>query len=195
MKAIILDMYGVIMKETGDGFVPYVRGFFPDLSPETIYGIWDKADVGELPSAEVFRQLGFTGDLEKVEREYLDTLEINHAFYGFASRMKKNHKLALITNDSREWSAYLRDKFNLDSYFDAISVSGELKMKKPDQRIFAHTIKNLGCSPEDCAYVDDRRFNVTAAQSLGMRAVLFNSRNVEYEGVSVRDFEELARQF
>lgn len=53
----------------------------------------------------------------------------------------------------------------------------------------------LTCSPEDCAYVDDRRFNVAAAQSLGMRAVLFNSRNVEYDGLSVRDFEELARQF
>lgn len=32
MKAVILDMYGVILKETGDGFVPYVRRTFPELA-------------------------------------------------------------------------------------------------------------------------------------------------------------------
>jgi len=139
--------------------------------------------------------LGFTGDLAKVEREYLDTLEIDRSFYDFAARARKDHKLALITNDSREWSAYLREKFGLDSHFDAISVSGELRMKKPDPRIFAHTVESLGCCPEDCTYIDDRRFNVAAARSLGMQAVLFNSRNVEYDGISVRNFEELARYF
>jgi putative hydrolase of the HAD superfamily len=188
-------MYGVILKETGDGFVPYIHQTFPELSPEMIYGVWDKADVGELPSVEVFRQLGFAGDVAKIEREYLDTLEINRSFFDFAARAKRNHKLALISNDSIEWSKYLRDKFGLDAYFDAISVSGDLRMKKPDPRIFAHTIKNLACSPADCTYVDDRRYNVAAAQSLGMQAVLFNSRNVEYEGRSVRSFEELSQYF
>lgn len=31
MKAIVLDMYGVIVKQTGDDFVPYVQRTFPDL--------------------------------------------------------------------------------------------------------------------------------------------------------------------
>lgn len=38
MKAIILDMYGVIVKQTGDDFVPYVQQTFPNLNPEEIQG-------------------------------------------------------------------------------------------------------------------------------------------------------------
>lgn len=34
MKAIVLDMYGVIVKQTGDDFVPYVQQTFPNLTPE-----------------------------------------------------------------------------------------------------------------------------------------------------------------
>lgn len=47
MKAIILDMYGVILKDSGDGFYSYVNRTFPQLTPADIYPDWDKADVGK----------------------------------------------------------------------------------------------------------------------------------------------------
>lgn len=97
-----------------------------------------------------------------------------------------------MSNDSAEWSRYLRNKYQLNQYFDVISISGDLKMKKPDERIYRLTAEKLGCQPSDCIYVDDRRYNLGAAQKVGMDAVLFNSRNVEYEGKSVNDFAELA---
>lgn len=40
MKAIVLDMYGVIVKQTGDDFVPYVQQTFSDLSVEEIHTPW-----------------------------------------------------------------------------------------------------------------------------------------------------------
>ena len=69
MKAIVLDMYGVIVKQTGDDFVPYVRQTFPDLSVEEICTPWFKADIGELTSLEVWEAIGFQGDLEKFEEK------------------------------------------------------------------------------------------------------------------------------
>ncbi|MHB1154730.1 MAG: HAD family hydrolase [Eubacteriales bacterium] len=191
MKTVILDMYGVILKDSGDGFIKFVNRTFPDLSPADIYLHWDKADVGELSSLEVFERLGFKGDLGKIEREYLDTVEIDESFYEFASTIKKYCKLALISNDSSEWSSYFRNKYKINDYFDVITVSGDIKIKKPDERIFKHTLAKLGCSAFDCTYIDDRRFNLTTAQSLGMDTILFNSRNVEYEGKTVMNFKEL----
>lgn len=192
MKTVILDMYGVILKDSGDGFVPYVNRTFPNLRPEEIYEPWFKADVGELSSLEVFEQLGFKGDLAQIQKEYLDTVEINEGFYAFATEIKKHYKLALISNDSSEWSIYFRNKYNLNKYFDVITVSGDLKIKKPDERIFLYTLEKLGCSASECTYVDDRRFNLDAAHALGMDVVLFNSRHVQYEGITVNNFEELA---
>ena len=191
MKAIILDMYGVIVKQTGDDFVPYVQRTFPDLRPEDIWEPWFKADIGELTSLDVWRLLGFQGDLEEVEREYLDIIELNSGFHEFAASVKGHYKLAIISNDSSRWSRYIREKFDMNQYFDVISISGDLKMQKPDPRIFQLTMEQLGCEAAECIYVDDRRKNLAAAKALGMNTVMFNSRNTEYEGNTVMSFQEL----
>ncbi len=192
MKAIVLDMYGVIMKQTGDDYVPYIRRTFPDLSSEEIYTPWLKADAGELNSLEVWKALGFKGDLEKIEKEYLDTIEINEGFYDFISDAKSSYKLAIISNDSSEWSQYLRNKFDINKFFDVISISGDLKIRKPDEQIFRKTIAELGCTASDCLYVDDRSGNLSAAERLGMNTVLFKSRHIQYDGRIVNGFQELS---
>ena len=191
MKAIVLDMYGVIVKQTGDDFVPYIQQTFPDIDPEDIYVPWFKSDIGELTSLEVWESIGFQGDLEKIEKEYLDTIELNDGFLDFISNVRKQYKLAIISNDSSRWSKYLRDKFDINQYFDVISISGDLRIQKPDESIYLHTLEQLGCSAEDCIYVDDREVYLEAASKIGMNTVLFNRRNVSYTGNIVNSYEEL----
>ena len=148
--------------------------------------------MGELTSLEVWESLGFQGNIAKIEKEYLDTIELNDGFMDFASLVSKQHKLAIISNDSSQWSKYIREKFDINNYFDVISISGDLKIQKPDKRIFQLTIEQLGCKAEDCLYVDDRKGNLEAANKIGMNVVLFNSRNIQYEGTSVSDFASLS---
>ena len=164
MKAIVLDMYGVIVKQTGDDFVPYVQRTFPNLNIEEIHTPWFKADIGEITSLEVWEALGFQGDLEKTEKEYLDTIELSDGFIDFIEKVKGKYKLAIISNDSGRWSKYLREKFDINKYFDVISISGDLKIQKPDERIFLLTTTKLGVNAEDCIYVDDRTGNLKAAK-------------------------------
>ncbi len=191
MKAIVLDMYGVIVKQTGEDFVPYVQRAFPDLKQEEIYIPWFKADVGELTSLEVWEAIGFQGDLEKIEKEYLDTMELNEGFLDFIAHLSNQYKLAIISNDSSRWSKYIREKFDINKFFDVICISGDLKIQKPDERIFRLAIKQLGCAAEECFYIDDREGNLDAASKLGMSTILFNSRNVQYTGNTVNNFAEL----
>ena len=194
MKAIVLDMYGVIVKQTGDDFVPYVQQIFPNLSAEEIYTPWFKSDIGEITSLEVWKAIGFQGDLEKIEEDYLDTIELSDGFIDFIEKVRNKYKLAIISNDSNRWSKYLREKFDINRYFDVISISGDLKIKKPNERIFLFTIEKLGVNAEDCIYIDDRRGNLEAAKKVGMNPILLNSRNVSYEGVSVNGLDELAKE-
>lgn len=192
MEAILLDMYGVVVKQTGDDFVPFVRRTFPEKPYDEIYDPWLLADVGAIPSLEIWRRIGFTGDLEKVEKEYLDTIELNDAVLDFLKEAKKHYRLALLSNDSAEWSRYLRQKFGLDRLFDAVCVSGEQKIAKPDRRVFLWTAERLGVKPENCWFVDDRESNLQAAEELGMKAVLLNSRHIDYDGDTIRDFADFA---
>ena len=194
MKAIVLDMYGVIVKQTGDDFVPYVQRTFPNLNIEEIHTPWFKADIGEITSLEVWEALGFQGDLEKTEKEYLDTIELSDGFIDFIEKVKGKYKLAIISNDSGRWSKYLREKFDINKYFDVISISGDLKIQKPDERIFLLTTTKLGVNAEDCIYVDDRTGNLKAAKKVGMKPILLNSGNESFDGVTVNSFEELVKE-
>ena len=191
MKAVILDMYGVILKDNGDGFVTFVNRTFPELSRADIYSVWSRADLGLIRSHEIFTQLGYTGDIDAVEKEYLDTIEVNPRFYPFAEEIRKHCKLALLSNDSSEWSSYLRKRNDLERYFDAISVSGDMKMKKPDPAVYIITAEKLGCRPDECVFADDRKKNLVPASALGMDAVLFGTKDPSYTGKYVSDFKEL----
>jgi|GEM_PF-2865292 len=53
MRALILDMYGVVMKDPECSFMPFVNRAFPDLSCEEIYKHWNKADLGEMSSLDL----------------------------------------------------------------------------------------------------------------------------------------------
>jgi len=191
MKAIFLDMYGVILKQNGGEFAPYVQQFFPQLTLSQIQEPWFKADRGELSSLEVLKILGFTGNLEKIEQDYLDTIELSDGFYEFAEQMHKYYKMAIISDDSSRWSQYLRKKLAINPFFDAISISGDLGFTKPDARIFLHTVEALGLAPQDCVFIDDRVDNLLAAQALGIEVILFNTQKMEYSGASVENFAEL----
>jgi len=163
MKAVILDMYGVIVKDTGDGFYGFVNRTFPKLETAYMYKEWDRANIGEITSLEVLRLFGYKDNLEKVEKDYLDSIEINKDFYDFALEVRKNYKLALISNDISNWSKFLRDKYKLNEYFDVITVSGDLKIKKPDKSsrpgytraIFLRFSQN--CKIWSCLYVQRRK--------------------------------------
>jgi epoxide hydrolase-like predicted phosphatase len=62
-----------------------------------------------------------------------------------------------------------------DQMFDAIVISGEVGMRKPEPAIFHHTLELLDVRPEEAVFVDDLRVNVAAATDLGLVGVLHAS--------------------
>ncbi|MDO4739790.1 MAG: HAD-IA family hydrolase [Eubacteriales bacterium] len=191
MKAVILDMYGVIIRQDGSDFAPYVQKFFPELSYEQITQPWFRADRGEIGMLDVWEALGFKGDLEAIDREYLDTLELSDGFHAFAQKMRPLYKMAILADDNSRWSRHLRQKFDIDRYFDAVCISAETGITKPDERAFLNALEQLGCRADECVFIDDRPRNLAAAQAVGMRAVLMGSGGI-WQGERASCFDELA---
>ncbi len=59
----------------------------------------------------------------------------------------------------------------LDELFDVAVISGEVGMRKPEERIFALAADQLGLAPAECVFVDDVEGNITAATALGFAVV------------------------
>jgi epoxide hydrolase-like predicted phosphatase len=56
--------------------------------------------------------------------------------------------------------------------FDAVVISGEVGMRKPEPGIFLHAAQLLGLEPQECVFIDDIQANITAAEQLGFTGVL-----------------------
>jgi putative hydrolase of the HAD superfamily len=55
--------------------------------------------------------------------------------------------------------------------FDAVVISSEVGMRKPEERIFRLAAEVLGLEPAECVFIDDITDNVTAAQAVGLVGV------------------------
>ena len=56
--------------------------------------------------------------------------------------------------------------------FDAVVISGEVGLHKPDPEIFHLGCEKVGLAPEECVFVDDLKENCAGAEAVGMTAVL-----------------------
>jgi len=76
----------------------------------------------------------------------------------------------------------------LAQYFDAVTFSSEVGLRKPHREIYADALKKLGADPARTLFVGDRvREDVQGPQALGMRAVLTREWRQE-EDPGVADF-------
>jgi putative hydrolase of the HAD superfamily len=55
--------------------------------------------------------------------------------------------------------------------FDAVVISGEVGMRKPEPAIYLYTARQLGLQPQQCVFVDDLAPNVRGAVDVGMVGV------------------------
>lgn len=73
-------------------------------------------------------------------------------------------RTALLSNS---WgNDYPQDLF--DGMFDAVVISGEVGMRKPDPQIYHYTLAQIGLPAAQCVFVDDILPNVHAARDVGM---------------------------
>jgi epoxide hydrolase-like predicted phosphatase len=59
----------------------------------------------------------------------------------------------------------------LAEIFDAVVISGEIGIRKPDPRIYELAARSIGREPHECVFVDDLAVNLEPARALGMQVV------------------------
>ena len=79
---------------------------------------------------------------------------------------------SMLSNSWGTSDGYPRHLFG--ELFDDVVISGEVGMRKPEERIFRLAAGRLGLTPQECAFVDDVEYNVLAARALGFLAVHHN---------------------
>ena len=111
--------------------------------------------------------------------------------------LKGRYQLGLLTNGPTDMQREKIDALKIGTLFDAIVISGEVGIYKPDARIFRHLLEQLGVPPHQALYVGDSyAMDVVGAKEAGMcmawirRGQSTNSGNVPPDLV-LQDIGEL----
>lgn len=84
---------------------------------------------------------------------------------------EKGIQIGLISNCFSEEAEVIRRSF-IFPYFDAVCLSYELGVQKPDAKIFEKCVEMLRIKPEECIYIGDGGSNeLEASKVFGMNAI------------------------
>ena len=141
-------------------------------------GRTSEADFLDALQRELASDLGHEPELHRFSEIYFDALEVNDSMIGLMRDARaRGYRMALLTNNIREWEPLWRAMLPVDEIFEIVVDSAFVGMRKPEPEIYELTVERLGdgIGPADCLFVDDVEVNVDVARDLGMHAVHFQS--------------------
>lgn len=96
--------------------------------------------------------------------------------------LHSNYKLHIITNGFEEVQYKKMESSGIIEYFDEIITSESINVKKPDPRIYHHSLQQINASANDCLMVgDELHVDILGAKSAGIDQVFFNPEAVSHQ--------------
>ena len=121
-------------------------------------------------------ELGHRPEMHRFKEIYFEALKPNEPMIELMRELRaRGYRMALLTNNVREWEPYWRSMLPVDDIFEVVIDSGFVGMRKPEPEIYELTLERLGdgIDASDCLFVDDVGVNIQTARELGMATVHF----------------------
>jgi putative hydrolase of the HAD superfamily len=180
-SALLLDFGGVLTSSVWDSFAAFCRE--KGLDDDTVKRLFreDPAALADLRELE-------TGRIEEAEFEgrladRLGLTEADRLIDSMFGGMRPEPSMVEATRSARaagvrtglisnSWSTNHYDRQLLGELFDAVVISAEVALHKPQPEIYLLAAERLAVQPGVCAFVDDLRENCAGAEAVGMTAIL-----------------------
>jgi putative hydrolase of the HAD superfamily len=194
LQAVVTDFGGVMTTPLVDafaGFQDHARLPLPALGAAMaaitaregrnplheleVGGITEKAFLDEI-AAQLERDLEREVDLREFTEVLWRGMRPNDEVLAFLREARADGlRLALLTNNVREWEHRWRSAWPIDELFEVVVDSAFVGVRKPDAAIYEILLERLGLPAEACLFLDDLEPNVAAAARLGFAAVHFRT--------------------
>jgi len=193
IKAIVFDIGGVLVKENYskkslDGhYLISVHKYMAkklkiDLDSwfDSIDSLYAKAIEGLISRDKTIERMANNLKINKnflikyFKKAYRRSLKNNKSLYKIAFKLKKNYKIAILSDQWYLSKDVYVNKRNM-SKFDQVIISCDVGMRKPDLKIYQLLIKKLKLKPSEIIFIDNREFNLKPAEKLGIKTILFKN--------------------
>lgn len=179
IELLLFDLGGVLMDFTGSKELG--RLLREPLSEAEIRTRWPRCphlreyEIGAISRAEFTERFIEAWGVRVSEAEFLRAFESwNRGLYPGATELldelRPHYRLAALSNSNElHWRRNVR-VFRIPALFERALASHELRIHKPEKRIYTRALEELRVQPEAVVFFDDNLPNVEAAASLGMEA-------------------------
>jgi epoxide hydrolase-like predicted phosphatase len=185
IRAVVWDLGGVILRTLDwSGRIRWEERLKlePFALSELVFksGTARKASVGKANAADVWQWIGEHLGIEErqlieMERDFWSGDELDENLIAFIRRLRPKYKTGLLSNGWPDTSRALDSEWLIADAFDAIVVSADVGMVKPDPRIYHLILERLNVSPAHAVLIDDFEENINGARQVGMHAIHFQS--------------------
>lgn len=111
-----------------------------------------------------------------IQEDVKSWTHLNESMIQFITESRsKVHKLAIISNMTRDTLAFMKRHYDWLELFDVLSFSCKVGKNKPDREIYEACLEKLNICPNECLFVDDSTENVKGAMESGMHAIRFKT--------------------
>lgn len=184
--AIVFDFGGVLFdwsprylyKKYFNGDLEAVDRFLAEVG---FYEWNDEQDRGR-SFADAIREITqrfpqYAGLIRAYDEDYEESIggTIQTSVDLLRSFKQAGYPLYALSNWSVEKFAVIRPKYAFLDWFDDILISAEVKLIKPDPRIFSVFLERAGRKASECLFIDDSRENAAVASRLGFNAIYYQS--------------------
>lgn len=181
MKALLVDFGGVLTTDVFKSFREFCEreGLDPDTvrklfreDPEAL-AVLRRLERGELNeeefAAEFGPMLGLADNEGLIDRLFAGMRADEAMVEAVKAAKRAGVRTALVSNS---WGAGRYDRDAFPELFDAVVISGEVGLHKPEPEIYRLAAERVGLAPEECVFLDDLKENCAGAEAVGMTAVL-----------------------
>ncbi|MEL7591929.1 MAG: HAD family phosphatase [Anaerolineaceae bacterium] len=194
IKAVIWDMGGVLLREE-DAEPRLKLAEKHNIDLEKLYQLVFNsrsaklAGVGAISEEEhwltVAHEVGLAKDrLSAFRNTFWSGDRVDATLIEFIQSLRPAYKTALLSNAWTGMRKALEEYYNCLWAFDAVIISAEVRLAKPDPAIYKLMLDQLQIAPQEAIFVDDLIENIQAACDLGIHGIHF--RNTDQAVTEVR---------
>jgi putative hydrolase of the HAD superfamily len=133
---------------------------------------------------EISRQQGGQVELQGFGERYFEHLHPNERVIDYMRELHgRGYKMAICTNNVREWESRWRAMLPVDEIFDVVVDSAFVGSRKPEPRIYEITLERLDTPPASALLIDDVEANCEGARNVGIQAIRFRTTEQAIEEI------------
>ena len=174
-KGIIFDFFGVISSEVAPFW--FGKYFLQEQIGELKEKYAPPADRGEISYKQFIDQIARVASAspEDVKKEWDNLVVINENVIAFIKKAKSIYKIGLLSDAPAEFLRGILHAHNLESLFDEIVISSEVRMTKKNKDIYSLILKKMELSATEVIFIDDNVNNIKLAEQLGIKGYEYDS--------------------